>query len=79
MVTIVGVALLHFIEEVFSKLVKKHNTSDVYELCRLENITYRELNLHVEINGIYQYIMRNRIITINQNLSSQCKRTTCAH
>jgi Zn-dependent peptidase ImmA (M78 family) len=73
------VAFLHFIEELFSKLVKKHNTVDVYELCKLENITYRELDLHPEINGIYQYVMRNRIITINQNLSPECKRTTCEH
>ncbi len=60
---------MHFIEGLFSKLVKKYNTTDVYELCKLEKITYRELDLHPEINGIYQYVMRNRIITINQNLS----------
>lgn len=70
---------MHFIEEVFSKLVKKHKTTDVYELCRLEKITYRELDLHPEINGIYQYVMRNRIITVNKNLSSKDRRITCEH
>lgn len=70
---------MHFIEEVFSKLVKKYKTNDVYEICRLENITYRELDLHSEINGIYQYVMRNRIITVNSNLSDNCKRITCEH
>ena len=79
MVTIMGVAFLHFIEGLFSKLVKKYNTTDVYELCKLEKITYRELDLHPEINGIYQYVMRNRIITINQNLSPEYKRITCEH
>jgi Zn-dependent peptidase ImmA (M78 family) len=70
---------LHFIEEEFYKLVKKYKTKDVFEICDLENISYRELNLHTEINGIYQYVMRNRIITINSNLSSDLKRITCEH
>lgn len=70
---------MHFIEEEFYKLVKKYKTTDVFEICDLENIFYRELNLHTEINGIYQYVMRNRIITINNNLSSDLKRITCEH
>lgn len=37
------------------------------------------MDLHPEINGIYQYVMRNRIITINENLSSNDKRITCEH
>ncbi len=70
---------MHFIEELFSKLVKKHKTTDVFELCRLEHIIYREMDLHTEINGIYQYVMRNRIITINSNLNANDKRITCGH
>ena len=70
---------MHFIEEEFSKLVKKYKTTDVFEICDLENISYRELDLHPEINGIYQYVMRNRIITINSNLSPDSKRITCEH
>ncbi len=70
---------MHFIEELFSKLVKKHKTTDVFELCRLEHIMYREMDLHTEINGIYQYVMRNRIITINSNLNANDKRITCEH
>jgi Zn-dependent peptidase ImmA (M78 family) len=70
---------VHFIEEVFSKLVKKHKTTDVFEICRLEHIIYQEMDLHPEINGIYQYVMRNRIITINKNLSAKDKRITCEH
>ncbi|WP_017210140.1 ImmA/IrrE family metallo-endopeptidase [Clostridium beijerinckii] len=70
---------MHFIEELFSKLVKKHKTTDVFELCRLEHIIYREMNLHPEINGIYQYVMRNKIITINSNLNVNDKRITCEH
>lgn len=70
---------MHYIEEIFSKLVKKHKTVNVYELCGLEHITYRELDLHPEINGIYQYVLRNRIITINKNLSPKLKQITCEH
>jgi len=70
---------LHFIEEEFSKLVKKYKTIDVFEICDLENISYRELDLHSEINGIYQYVMRNRIITVNSNLTTDSKRLTCEH
>ena len=70
---------MHFVEELFSKLVKKHKTNDVFELCRLEHIIYREMDLHPEINGIYQYVMRNRIITINSNLNADDKRITCEH
>ena len=70
---------MHFIEEVFSKLVNKHKTTDVFEICRLEHIIYREMDLHSEINGIYHYVMRNRIITINKNLSQNDKRITCEH
>jgi len=70
---------VHFIEELFSKLVKKHKTNDVFEICRLEHIIYREMDLHPEINGIYQYVMRNRIITINSNLNTNDKRITCEH
>ena len=70
---------MHFIEEEFSKLVRKYKTKDVFELCNLENISYRELDLHSEINGIYQYVMRNRIITVNSNLNDDLKRLTCEH
>lgn len=37
------------------------------------------MDLHSEINGIYQYVMRNRIITINKNLNKNGKRITCEH
>lgn len=70
---------MHFIEEKFLKLVKKHKTIDVFEICRLEKIIYQEMDLHSEINGIYQYVMRNRIITINNNLNENDKRITCGH
>ena len=70
---------MHFIEELFSKLVKKHKTTDVFELCNLEHIIYREMDLHSEINGIYQYVMRNRIITVNSNLNANDRRITCEH
>lgn len=70
---------MHFIEEEFSKLVKKYKTTDVFEICDLEKIFYRELDLHSEINGIYQYVMRNRIITVNSNLNDDSKRLTCEH
>lgn len=70
---------MHFIEEEFIKLVKKHKTTDVFKICRLEKIIYQEMDLHPEINGIYQYAMRNRIITINKNLNENDKRITCEH
>ena len=70
---------MHYIEELFSKLVKKNKTTDVFEICRSEGIIYQEMDLHPEINGIYQYVMRNRIITVNKNLSLDDKRITCEH
>jgi Zn-dependent peptidase ImmA (M78 family) len=70
---------VHFIEEEFLKLVKTYKTTDVFEICLSEKIIYRELDIHPEINVIYQYVMRNRIITINSNLNANDKRITCEH
>ncbi|WP_367277837.1 ImmA/IrrE family metallo-endopeptidase [Clostridium sp.] len=61
------------------KISKKHKTTDVFEICELEHIIYQEIDLHPEINGIYQYVLRNRIITINKSLNSNDKRITCEH
>lgn len=70
---------MHRIERIVLRLFKKHKTTDLLEICRLEHIIYLEKSLHPEINGIYQFFMRNRIITINSNLSSRDKRITLAH
>lgn len=70
---------LHYVEDFFNKLVNKHHTTDVFELCELENIIYREFDMHPDINGIYQYVYDVKIITINKNLCKKDRRITCQH
>ena len=74
-----GVKALHFIERDINKLVKKNKTRDPFELCDLENIHCIVMDLHAEINGLYQYIQRNKFIYINSNLPEEEKKAICGH
>lgn len=70
---------MHFIEREINKLVKKNKTRDPFELCDLENIHCIVMDLHTEINGLYQYVQRNKFIYINSNLSEEEKKAICGH
>lgn len=67
------------IEAEYLRIVKKYKTTDPIKLCKLENIICEERTLHPEINGIYQYVARNRFIYINKNLNSIKKLFTYGH
>lgn len=70
---------MHFIEKEVIKLVAKHKTRDPFELCHLEKIICEERDMHIEINGVYQYVARNRFIFINKRLPKEEKYRTCGH
>ncbi|MBN1062385.1 ImmA/IrrE family metallo-endopeptidase [Clostridium botulinum] len=73
------VDILCFVRKEYLKLINKHKTTDPIKLCELEKIKCEERDLHSEINGIYQYVARNRFIFINKNLNSIRKRFTYGH
>lgn len=66
------------INETISKIVKKYNTSDPFELADAMNISilYEELGT---INGYYNKPLRMKQIHINCNLDNKMKKFTCAH
>lgn len=77
--SIQGVCILHFIKREVNKIVKKHHTRDPFELCDALKIHCYTLDLHSDINGLYQYEKRNRFIYINCNLSDELQKVICAH
>lgn len=70
---------MHFIEEEVIRLVTKHKTRDPFELCRLEKIECLINDMHDDMNGMYQYEKRNRIVHINNSLVPRDRTLTCAH
>ena len=58
---------MDFIQEKVTRLYKKYNTKNPFELAKLLNITilYEELG---EINGYYNSYVREKMIHINNNL-----------
>jgi Zn-dependent peptidase ImmA (M78 family) len=74
-----GVLNLHFIEREVTKLIKKHKTRDPFDICFEKNIECKFLDMHPEINGIYQYVDRTKHIYINRNLPKDVQAYTCCH
>jgi Zn-dependent peptidase ImmA (M78 family) len=70
---------LHFIKREIDKIVKKYHTRDPFELCDSLKVNCYILDLHKEINGLYQYEKRNQFIYINCNLSDELQKVICAH
>lgn len=68
-----------WLKEKVISLVKKHKSSDPFELASKMNIHIIKWDLHEEINGYYKYDRRNRYIVINQNLSFEWQKFVCAH
>jgi Zn-dependent peptidase ImmA (M78 family) len=70
---------LHFIEKEVIKLIKKYKTNDPYEICDKRGIEWKHVNMHEDINGIYQNVERNKFIYINDILTIPGKRIACCH
>lgn len=61
------------------KLVHKYKTRDIYELIDKLNIILVKCPLDPSVNGFYQYVKRNKIIYINNNLDLHIQRYVLAH
>ena len=61
------------------KLVRKHKTSDPFELAKRLGIIVKFRSDFVRQRGASVIILGNRIIFINANLSDQMQRMVCAH
>lgn len=66
------------IQNVISRLIKKYKTNDPFEIADMLNISifYEELGT---INGYYNKPLRMKQIHINDALSENMKKFTCAH
>ena len=60
------------------KLVKKHNTTNPFDIASGENIIILEESLG-SICGYYNKIYRQKFIHINSSLNEMTKAFTCAH
>ena len=60
------------------KLIQKYQTNNPFELCDYLNIMVIHLPL-INIRGFFQYVLRNRIIYIDENLSEKEQTFVCAH
>ena len=71
------IAILN-IKDIVSHLIKKHNTSDPFELADALKIAvyYEELG---SINGYYNNPLRMKQIHINSSLNEHDAKYTCAH
>lgn len=68
-----------WLKEKVKKLIKKHKTTNPFEIASRMNIHIIQWDLHEQINGYYKYDRRNRYIVINQNLSDEWQKIVCAH
>ncbi len=66
------------IQNVISRLIKKYKTNDPFKIADMLNISifYEELGT---INGYYNKPLRMKQIHINDALSENMKKFTCAH
>lgn len=74
-----GGFILDYIRNEIDYLVKKYKTRDPFELCSALGIECNIMELHPEINGIYQYERKNQFIYINSNLETIPRIITCSH
>lgn len=59
-------------------LIKKHGTTNPFDLCILEDIKLAFKPLGT-LNGIYRYSKRNKFITVNSEREIEHQRFICAH
>ncbi len=70
---------LSWIKNEVSRIVKKHKTTDPFEIASNKNINVVLWDLHDEIKGFYKYDKRNKYIFINSNLDDTSQRFVCSH
>lgn len=70
--------ILDYIKKEIDDLKKKFKTSHPFELCSALNINLTKMELHPEINGLYQYEMKNKFIYLNSLLPFREQLITCA-
>lgn len=67
------------IPKIVNRLIKKHRTSDPFELCKCMDYSVLFCDLPNCTNGFYQYVLRNNIIYINKDRSEREQRIICGH
>ncbi|WP_453992179.1 ImmA/IrrE family metallo-endopeptidase [Bacillus nitroreducens] len=70
---------MSWIKNEVSRIVKKHKTTDPFEIASNKNINVVLWDLHDEIKGFYKYDKRNKYIFINSNLDDTSQRFVCSH
>lgn len=68
----------HIIEAV-EKLVKKYDTRDPYELCRLLKIKVHFYDMEKKLKGFFFYQSRQKNIVIDSNVNEVLERILIAH
>lgn len=66
------------IKKIVKRLIKKHNTNNVYELINILNIKLFELPFEEEI-GMYRFLKNNKVIIISENLDEITKKFILTH
>lgn len=66
------------IKSAVNRLTKQYQTNDPFQLAKLMGIPVL-LEPLGEMFGYYNKVLRNRMIHINENLTSPDRRYTCAH
>lgn len=67
-----------FILKKINRILKSFKTGDLYELADFLNITVLEDDLG-EMGGFYFYVVKNKLILLNYNLSEAHKKIILAH
>ena len=70
--------LKNYIKKEVSRLIKKYNTNNPFEIAKSENIIILFEKLG-SINGYYNKYARQRFIHINEDLDFISQLVTCAH
>ena len=67
------------IAETVEKLVKKYDTRDPYELCRLLGIKIHFLDMNKKLKGFFFYQSRQKNIVVDNNVNAVLERILVAH
>ncbi|KGP80112.1 MULTISPECIES: ImmA/IrrE family metallo-endopeptidase [unclassified Paenibacillus] len=66
-------------DDIVTKLIRKHKTNDPFSLARCLNINIRFADLGKNTRGIYHKALQRRFIIIHNDLSPEWQRFICAH
>ena len=68
----------HRISDIPQKLVEQYETRDPFRLAELSGCYVKFINTRHQ-KGFCQILLNNKYIFINQNMTPQMQRMTCAH